>query len=139
MPDYFLNTTYPTCHNHPLHFEIPSTRTNNYKYSYYPKSIREQKHQQSFSGSVHFKKSSFQKSSISRAKASDIAVINNPLMIFMISLASCSQITITLHGCMNAAGYCIPPMVIHQCYYSAWKMKSLVQFMGCLPQVGSMI
>jgi len=41
MPDYFLNTTYPTRHYHPLHFEILSTRTNNYKCSYYPKCIHD--------------------------------------------------------------------------------------------------
>ena len=35
------NTTYPTRHHHPFHFEIPFARTDHYKFSYYPKSIRD--------------------------------------------------------------------------------------------------
>ena len=41
IPDYFLNTTYPTRHHHPLHFENPIARSNNYKFSFYPTSIRD--------------------------------------------------------------------------------------------------
>ena len=41
IPGYFSNTTYPTRHRHPLHFEIPFIRTNHYKFSYYPRSIRD--------------------------------------------------------------------------------------------------
>ena len=41
VPNYFTNTTYPTRHHHPFHFEIPFARTDHYKFSYYPKSIRD--------------------------------------------------------------------------------------------------
>ena len=41
VPNYFNNTTYPTRHHHPFHFEIPFARTDHYKFSYYPKSIRD--------------------------------------------------------------------------------------------------
>lgn len=41
IPNHFMNTTYPTRHHHPLHFEIPFARTDHYKFSYYPKSIRD--------------------------------------------------------------------------------------------------
>ena len=27
IPNYFTNTTYPTCHHHPFHFEFPFART----------------------------------------------------------------------------------------------------------------
>ena len=40
VPNYFINTTYPTHHHHPFHFEIPFARTDHYKFSYYPNSIR---------------------------------------------------------------------------------------------------
>jgi len=41
IPDYFSYTTYPTRHHHPLHFEIPFSRTDNYRLSFYPRSIRD--------------------------------------------------------------------------------------------------
>ena len=34
-------STYPTRHHHPFHFEIPFARIDHYKFSYYPKSIRD--------------------------------------------------------------------------------------------------
>ena len=41
LPNYFSTTTYPTRHHHHLHFEIPFTRCNNYKYSFYPRTLRD--------------------------------------------------------------------------------------------------
>ena len=41
VPNYFTNTMYPTRHHHPFHFKIPFGRTDHYKFSYYPKSIRD--------------------------------------------------------------------------------------------------
>ena len=32
VPNYFTNTTYPTRHHHPFHFEIPFARTDHYKF-----------------------------------------------------------------------------------------------------------
>ena len=37
---YFSNTSYPTCRHHPLHFEIPFSGTDNYRFNFYPRSIR---------------------------------------------------------------------------------------------------
>ena len=34
IPGYFSNTTYLTRRHHLLHFEIPFTQTNHYKFSY---------------------------------------------------------------------------------------------------------
>ena len=41
MPHYFVITTYATRHQHPLHFITPSVRTSFYKYSYFPRIIRD--------------------------------------------------------------------------------------------------
>ena len=41
IPYYFVTTTYATCHQHPLHFVTPSVRTNFYKHSFFPKTIRD--------------------------------------------------------------------------------------------------
>ena len=40
IPHYFVITTYATRHQHPLHFITPSVRTNSYKYSYFPRTVR---------------------------------------------------------------------------------------------------
>ena len=34
VPNYFTNTTYPTRHHHPFHFEIPFARTDHYKFKF---------------------------------------------------------------------------------------------------------
>ena len=41
IPDYFSYPPYPTRHHHPLHIEIPFSRTDNYRLSFYPRSIRD--------------------------------------------------------------------------------------------------
>ena len=41
IPHYFMTTTYATRHQHPLHFVTPSVRTIFYKYSFFPKTIRD--------------------------------------------------------------------------------------------------
>ena len=41
IPHYFVITAYATRHQHPLHFITPSVRTNFYKYSYFPKTVRD--------------------------------------------------------------------------------------------------
>jgi len=41
IPPYFSYTSYPTRRHHPLHLEIPFSTTDNYKFSYYPRSIHD--------------------------------------------------------------------------------------------------
>jgi len=39
LVEYFSKTSYPTYHHHPLRFVIAFIRCNNYKYSFYPRTI----------------------------------------------------------------------------------------------------
>ena len=41
IPDCITTTTYTTHHQHPLHFVIPSVRTNYYKYSFFLRTFRD--------------------------------------------------------------------------------------------------
>ena len=41
IPEYYITTNYPTRHHHPLHFITPQVNTNSYKYSFFPRTIRE--------------------------------------------------------------------------------------------------
>ena len=41
IPPYFIKPNHSTCHHYPLHFINPQASTNFYKYSFFPKTIRE--------------------------------------------------------------------------------------------------
>ena len=41
IPPYFIKSNRFTCCHHPLHFINPQASTNSYKYSFFPRTIRE--------------------------------------------------------------------------------------------------